>query len=101
MSRRVGVLPPVRPLGSTNGSRSLMVKHVVHRKTLIPRGHLTVASHVMHFPVTGSCLGAEPLGCITWSFATLESFSSSVLWSLLPWRAFLSCRREPKKEGNG
>jgi hypothetical protein len=90
--------------GSMKGSRSLMVRHVVHRKTFRPCGHRTVESHVMHLPVTGCRSGLAGLvllaGVVDLPFIGSSSVATA---SLLLGRAacFFSLRLELKKAGKG
>jgi hypothetical protein len=92
---RVGVSATL----SSDGSKSLIVKHVVQRKTFSPCGHRTVASQVIHLPVMGSgftCFDVPGLG-------SGAGFCSSPVLSLLAWLAalFFSVFLEPKNEDIG
>ncbi len=95
---------------SVKGSRSLMVRQVVHRKTLRPCGHLTVESQVIHLPVTGCrsalvALEVFMVGVLVLRLLAPSNDSSSSVGavSLLVWRleCFFSLRFEPNNEGKG
>src|SRR5436189_2456822 len=71
---------PCRDLGSRNGSRSLIVRHIVHLKTFNVRGQRTVESQVMHLPVTSSSESGVRRGCFCGLFdrGTLTYWVSSL-----------------------
>src|SRR5436190_2697655 len=97
---------PCRDLGSRNGSRSLIVRHIVHLKTFNVRGQRTVESQVMHLPATSSSESGARRGCFCGLFDR-EPLASSVASSSVESRngslpSLLSdLLLPPKKDGNG